>query len=195
MKEKPVIFDTILDDHLTCFKMLDTVKEPIQAAAGMITSALTIGQKILICGNGGSASDAQHFAAEFVGRFTRERSAWPALALTTDTSLLTAVSNDYGFETVFSRQVEALGQTDDVLIGISTSGNSENVIKALHQAKTMGMQTIVLTGGDGGRLAKTADIVVKVPSDVTARIQEAHIFILHFWADTTEAALLANEGS
>jgi len=195
LKERSVIFDKTLDDHLTCFKMLDTVKEPIGAAAGMIISALTIGQKILICGNGGSASDAQHFAAEFVGRFTRERRAWPALALTTDTSLLTAVSNDYGFETVFSRQVEALGQPDDVLIGISTSGNSENVIRAMHQAKTMGMQTIFLTGGEGGTLAKTADISIKVPSDVTARIQEAHIFILHFWADTAEAALLANEGS
>ncbi len=189
------MFDKTLEEHINCFKKLDRLREPIDKAARTIISALMVGQKILICGNGGSASDAQHFAAEIVGRFTRERSGWPALALTTDTSILTAVANDYGFENIFSRQVEALGQPDDVLIGISTSGNSENIIRAVHQAKRMGMQTIALTGEGGGMLDGAADTAVSVPSDVTARIQEAHIFILHFWADATEAALLANEES
>lgn len=188
------MFDKTLDEHLNCFKLLDGLREPIDEAAGTIISALRTGRKILICGNGGSASDAQHFAAEIVGRFTRERSAWPALALTTDTSALTAVANDYGYENVFSRQVEALGKPGDVLIGISTSGNSKNIIKAVHQANTSDLQTIALTGNGGGTLADVADMAVKAPSDVTARIQEVHIFILHFWADTAEAALLAQEG-
>jgi D-sedoheptulose 7-phosphate isomerase len=189
LKETSVMFDKTLDEHLDCFKMLERLRDPITQAAGTIISVLRAGRKILICGNGGSASDAQHFAAEFVGRFTRERNAWPALALNTDTSLLTAVANDYGYDNVFSRQVEALGRPDDVLIGISTSGNSENVIRAMRQANTLGLQTIALTGGGGGTLAGAADIAVRAPSHVTARIQEAHIFILHFWADTAEAAL------
>ena len=195
MNDAPVMFDKTLDEHLHCFKLLGSLRDPIKQAARMIISALMAGRKILICGNGGSASDAQHFAAEIVGRFTRERSAWPALALNTDTSILTAVANDYGYENVFSRQVGALGRQDDVLIGISTSGNSENVIRAVRHATTMGIQTIDLIGSGGGTLAGAADIAVSVPSDVTARIQEAHIFILHFWADTAEAALLAQEGS
>ena len=193
MKEASVTFDKTLDEHLDCFKMLDRLRDPINQAADTLISALRAGRKILICGNGGSASDAQHFAAEFVGRFTRERNAWPALALNTDTSLLTAVANDYGYDNVFSRQVEALGRPDDVLIGISTSGNSENVIRAIRRANTLGLQTIALTGGGGGTLAGATDIAVRVPSHVTARIQEAHIFILHFWADTAEAALLTSE--
>lgn len=195
MKEAPVVFNKILDEHLDCFKMLNGLREPIDEAASTIIAALRAGRKILICGNGGSASDAQHFAAEIVGRFTRERSAWPALALTTDTSTLTAVANDYGYENIFSRQVEALGKPGDLLIGISTSGNSENIIRAVHKANTLGLQTISLTGNGGGTLAESADMAVKAPSDVTARIQEVHIFILHFWADRAEAALLAQEGS
>jgi len=193
LNEASVTFDKTLDEHLDCFKMLDRLRDPINQAADTLISALRAGRKILICGNGGSASDAQHFAAEFVGRFTRERNAWPALALNTDTSLLTAVANDYGYDNVFSRQVEALGRPDDVLIGISTSGNSENVIRAIRRANTLGLQTIALTGGGGGTLAGATDIAVRVPSHVTARIQEAHIFILHFWADTAEAALLTSE--
>jgi D-sedoheptulose 7-phosphate isomerase len=184
------MFTKTLDDLLAFFKRLDQLQEPIILAADKISGALLAGRKILICGNGGSAADAQHFAAEIVGRFTRERSAWPALALTTDTSTLTAVANDYGYENVFSRQVEALGRSDDILIGISTSGNSKNVHRAMQKAGIMGMRTIALTGSMGGILADVADIAVRVPSDVTARIQEAHIFILHFWADTAEAALV-----
>lgn len=189
------MFTKSLDDHLNCFKELASMQEPIDAAAGIIREALVAGRKILVCGNGGSAADAQHFAAEIVGRFTRERSARPAVALTTDTSVLTAVANDYGFDKIFSRQVEALGRPADVLIGISTSGKSENVIKALQQAVKIGMRTIALVGGNGGELTDAADIAVRAPSHVTARIQEAHIFILHFWADAAEAALMADEGA
>jgi len=194
LKEAPAVFDKMLKEHMDCFKTLDELRDPINKAAHTIRSALMAGKKILICGNGGSASDAQHFAAEIVGRFTRERKAWPAIALTTDSSILTAVANDYGYDTIFARQVEGLGQPDDVLIGISTSGNSPNVIKALEQAQKIDMATVALTGNGGGTLADLADMAVKAPSDVTARIQEVHIFILHFWADTAEAALLAQEG-
>ena len=195
MKPATVVLDKTLDEHLTCFKMLDGQRDSIIKAADTIRSALIAGNKILICGNGGSASDAQHFAAEIVGRFTRERKAWPAIALTTDTSILTAVANDYGYDTIFSRQVEGLGQPGDVLIGISTSGNSPNVLKAVEQAQNIGMATIALTGGSGGILSENADTAVIAPSKVTARIQEAHIFILHLWADIAESALEAKEGT
>ena len=141
------MFTQSLDEHLNCFKNLAGMQEPIDAAAGMIRAALVAGRKILVCGNGGSAADAQHFAAEIVGRFTRERSARPAPALTTDASALTALANDYGFHKVFSRQVEALGKPGDVLIGISTSGNSENVIRAVQKAGKMRLQTVALVGG------------------------------------------------
>lgn len=193
MKGASRAFDKALDGHLSCFKTLDSLRDPIEAAVGTIISALKDGRKILVCGNGGSAADAQHFAAEIVGRFTRERQAWPAIALSTDTSILTAVANDYGYDNIFSRQVEGLGQPQDVLIAISTSGHSENVLRAVRQAGPRNMHTIALTGGDGGKLTELADICIQVPSDVTARIQEAHIFILHFWADTAEAALLADK--
>ena len=138
--------------------------------------------KILICGNGGSASDAQHFAAELIGRFEQERSAWPAIALTTDTSILTAVGNDYGFDDVFARQVQGLGRAEDALIGISTSGNSENVIRAVELAKVQGMYTVGLLGKEGGALKPMVDSAIVIADDATARIQEAHIFVLHFWA-------------
>ena len=195
MIEASRIFDKTLDDHISCFKLLDRLREPICQAAANITSALTAGRKILVCGNGGSASDAQHFAAEIVGRFTRERRAWPAIALTTDTSILTAVANDYGYDHIFSRQVQGLGQPGDLLIAISTSGNSENIIRAIRQAKQIGLQTVALAGNTGGALAGQADTAVTVSSAVTARIQEAHIFILHVWADVAEAALKASEES
>jgi D-sedoheptulose 7-phosphate isomerase len=195
LKPAFVVLDKTLDEHLACFKMLDGQRDSIIKAADTIRSALIAGNKILICGNGGSASDAQHFAAEIVGRFTRERKAWPAIALTTDTSILTAVANDYGYDAIFSRQVEGLGQPGDVLIGISTSGNSPNVVKAVEQAQNIGMATIALTGGNGGILSDNVDTAVIAPSKVTARIQEAHIFILHLWADIAESALEANEGT
>jgi D-sedoheptulose 7-phosphate isomerase len=157
----------------------------------MITETIKKGNKILVCGNGGSASDAQHFCAELIGRFERDRKALPAIALTTDSSILTALGNDYGYDTIFSRQLEALGETGDILIGISTSGNSKNVILATEIAKEMKMRTIGLLGNDGGKLASSVDFAVVVPHTVTARIQEAHIFIIHFWAACVEKELFA----
>ncbi len=145
--------------------------------------------KVMFFGNGGSASDSQHLAAEFVGRFKKERKPLPALALTVDTSILTSLANDYGYEVVFARQIEALGQKNDIAFGISTSGKAKNVACALKQAKKMGIFTIALTGGDGGELAKIADISLIVPSAVTARIQEAHITIGHIICDLVENEL------
>ena len=153
------------------------------------------GGKLLICGNGGSASDAQHFAAEIVGRFEKERRAFPAVALSTDTSILTAVGNDYGYDEVFARQVEGLGRPGDILIGISTSGHSDNVVRAVQRAQTMQMPTIGLLGKDGGALKALVERSIVVENDTTARIQEAHIFILHYWAWFIECGLPEGQGS
>ena len=176
-----------LENH---FKVVQDMKKimPEVASAGLrVRTALEKGRKILICGNGGSAADSQHMAAEFVGRFVKERQSLPALALTVDTSLLTAVGNDYGFDCVFSRQVEGLGQEGDVLIAISTSGNSANVVKAVKTAKEKGIYVIALTGENGGILAKGSDLCLAVPSQVTARIQEMHIMIIHMICEIAEA--------
>ena len=145
----------------------------------LMARRLKEGYKVLICGNGGSAADAQHFAAEIVGRFEKERKGYPAIALTTDTSALTAIGNDYGFEHIFSRQVEALGQKGDILIGISTSGNSENVIRATIKAKELGIFTVGFLGKDGGKLKEIVDTAFIVDSDITARIQEVHLTLEH----------------
>lgn len=144
-----------------------------------VINCLRGGGKIIIFGNGGSAADSQHVAAEFVGRFQKDRQALAAIALTTNTSVLTSIANDYGFEFVFSRQIEALGRKKDLAIAISTSGNSENVIKAVQKAKQMKIKTVSFTGGNGGKLAKITDISLIAPSNHTARIQEAHICVLH----------------
>jgi len=145
--------------------------------------------KLLICGNGGSAADAQHFAAELVGRLNYDRSALPAIALTTDSSILTAVSNDYSFDTVFSRQIEALGNSNDTLILISTSGHSQNMINAVNAAKEKKMKTIALLGKDGGTLAGFVDYKIIIPSHNSQRIQEGHITIIHLWCDLIETTL------
>lgn len=145
----------------------------------LIAKRLKLGKKVLICGNGGSAADSQHFAAEIVGRFEKERKGYPAIALTTDTSALTAIGNDYGFDKIFSRQVEALGEKGDILIGISTSGNSKNVIQAVEVAKQIGMFTVGFLGKDGGRLKDLVDKAFIVKSDNTARIQEVHLTLEH----------------
>jgi D-sedoheptulose 7-phosphate isomerase len=145
----------------------------------LMAKRLKMGYKIMICGNGGSAADAQHFAAEIVGRFEKERKGYPAVALTTDTSALTAIGNDYGFEYIFSRQVEALGQKGDILVGISTSGNSKNVIKAVETAKNMGIFTVGFLGKDGGKLKEIVDTAFIVPHSKTARIQEVHLTLEH----------------
>lgn len=166
----------------------------IRECAREITNALAQENKILLCGNGGSAADAQHIAAELVGRFESERRAWPAIALTTDTSALTAVSNDYGFENVFSRQVTGLARPGDVLIGISTSGNSSNVISAVMTARRIGCRIVGLTGASGKRLASLCDAAVLVPSTRTARIQEAHIAVGHIWCELVDK-WLGEEGA
>ncbi len=153
----------------------DIVSKVGELAAG----ALQAGNKILFCGNGGSAADSQHFAAELTGRFVRDRKPLAAIALTTDTSALTSIANDYAFEDVFARQVMALGLKGDVLVGISTSGNSKNIIRAVAEAKAIGMTTVGLLGRDGGQLRALCDHAIVVPSEVTARIQESHVLIGH----------------
>ena len=162
---------------------------PIIHAAEMIIAALKSGHKLFFCGNGGSAADSQHIAAEFVGRFQKERKAWPAIALTTDTSALTALGNEYTFDIVFSRQLQALGQKGDVLIAITTSGNSKNVLEAVKQAKLMGITTIGVTGGKGGQLAPNVDIPIIAASFKTARIQESHLVIFHSICELVENTL------
>ena len=159
----------------------------IVAQAEDMGERLRRGGRILICGNGGSAADAQHLAAELSGRYLKERKALAGIALTTDTSTLTAIGNDYGFDQVFSRQVEALGRPGDLLIGISTSGNSPNVIRAVASAKELGIRTLGLLGRDGGKLAGLMDEALVVPSTVTARIQETHQMIYHFWCEVLDA--------
>jgi len=161
----------------------------IEQAVQEIIRAVKQGGKILIFGNGGSAADSQHMAAEFIGRFQKERRSIPAVAFTTDTSILTALGNDYGFDKVFVRQLEGLGKKGDVAIGISTSGNSVNVIEAVKLAKAMGIKTVSLTGNKGGALAGMTDININVPAAMTARIQESHSCIIHAICELVEEAL------
>jgi D-sedoheptulose 7-phosphate isomerase len=163
--------------------------EVLGQAVGMVVEAFKAGNKVLLFGNGGSAADAQHIAAEFVNRYQIERPPLPAIALTTDTSILTSISNDYGFIDSFSKQVKALGREGDVAIGISTSGTAANVIKAIKAAKEMGLKTISLTGGDGGDLAKLTDIALVVDSPITPRIQEVHITIGHVLCEMVDRML------
>lgn len=158
---------------------VDVLCSKIAQAAEMIIKAYKNGNKLLLCGNGGSAADAQHIAGELVGRFKKERRGLPAVALTTDTSIMTALANDYWYDLLFSRQVEALGQKGDVLIGISTSGNSKNIIRAVEAAKFKGLITVGLLGGDGGELKDLVDLPLVVPGAGSDRVQEVHIFIGH----------------
>jgi len=163
--------------------------DPIQKTAEAVIATLRAGGKVILFGNGGSAADSQHIAAEMVGRFLKERKALPALALTTNTSLLTAIGNDYSFTQTFARQLDAMAEKKDVVIGISTSGKAANVIEAVDLANKKGMTTIALTGGDGGGLAKIAKISIIIPSKVTPRIQEAHITIGHIICQIVEDEL------
>lgn len=175
---------------------VDTLAPEIARAAAVMTECLLADGKILSCGNGGSAADAQHFAAELVGRFERERPELPAIALTTDTSLLTAVANDYSFEQVFAKSVRALGAKGDVLLAISTSGNSGNVIAAIEAAQAREMRVVALTGKDGGRigeLLQSTDVHLCVPHPRTARIQEVHLLMIHCLCDVIDATLLGDE--
>jgi len=174
-------------------QMIDSMTADIIGAAKAIADAFKAGRKILLFGNGGSAADAQHIAAEFMNRFLIERPPLPAIALTTDTSILTSISNDYAFDDVFSKQLKALGRKGDIAMGITTSGSSANVLKALRVAKKMGMITIALLG-DGGKAASLADIALSVPSRNTPRIQEAHIAVGHMLCELTDTILFREVG-
>ena len=165
---------------ISCIQLLQNKEEDIEKLIREVLAAIRRGGKILIAGNGGSAADAQHFAAELVGRFRRERMALPAIALTTDTSILTSVSNDYSYEKVFLRQVQSLGRAEDCLINISTSGNSGNLVSATQEAGRLGIKTLALLGNNGGLLANICDHAVIVPSSITSHIQECHQLIYHF---------------
>ena len=176
-----------LQEHLeTIQKLIDSKLPDIERSGQMICEALASGRKVLLCGNGGSAADAQHIAAELVGCYEKQRRSWPAIALTTDTSALTAVSNDLGYEQVFARQVLGLAQPGDVLIAISTSGKSKNVLRAAEQAREVGCKTIALTGATSDPLAALCDITVAVPSTRTSRIQEVHITVGHLWCEMVD---------
>jgi len=181
--------NTLFAEHVeVANKSSQQISSVIEDACVIITACLKNGNKVLLFGNGGSAGDAQHIAAEFTGRFVKERRSLPAIALTTDTSAITAIGNDYGFERIFERQVEGLAHTGDVLIGISTSGHSPNVIKALDLGRKLGCKTIGLTGRDGGEMNSYCDLNIIVPSNVTARIQEMHILIGHIICTAVDEA-------
>ncbi|MGB0745286.1 MAG: D-sedoheptulose-7-phosphate isomerase [Opitutales bacterium] len=158
----------------------------VETTAKLIVERLQSGSTVFACGNGGSATDSMHLCEELVGRYRGDRVPLPAISLNTDTSVLTCIANDYGFEQIFSRQVEALAKEGDILVGFSTSGNSENIYKALQSASASGVKTILLSGGNGGKIIEIADHSIIVPSDDTARIQEIHTFILHTWLEQVE---------
>jgi len=162
----------------------------IHEAVGKVISSIENGGKLVLCGNGGSASDAMHFAGEIVGRFQRERQAWPAIVLNADPVTMTAISNDYDYNNVFLRQTDAFVMKDDVFLGISTSGNSENIYRAAKKVKERGIYTIGLLGNDGGKIADIIDLPLIVPSNVTARVQESHIVIIHIICELVENALV-----
>jgi D-sedoheptulose 7-phosphate isomerase len=179
-----------LAGHLRVAQALpDACADALESAAREVVACLRSGGKLVAMGNGGSAADAQHLVAELVGRFRAERAPLPALALTTDPSIVTALANDYGFEDVFARQVRAHVRPGDVVVGLSTSGNSENVLRGLAAAREQGARTIALLGGTGGRLRGRADVELRVPSDDTARIQEGHITLLHVLCELVDHAL------
>ncbi len=179
-----------IEEHIaTIHKVLEFCVPKLEESANLIINGFSKGKKVLAAGNGGSAADAQHFVAEFVGRFRKERRGFPAIALTVDPSVVTAWTNDYHFDTLFERQVDTHGKEGDVFVGITTSGNSPNIIKALHKAKQKGLGTIALLGKDGGKAKGLADVEIIVPSNNTPRIQEAHIMFLHIICEIVDDAL------
>lgn len=178
-----------LDEHLRLMQILGTLDAAVGQAGQRLAAALAGGGKIMFCGNGGSAADSQHLASELTGRFIKDRRPLAGLALTTDSSALTCIGNDYSFDDVFARQVQGLGRTGDALVAISTSGNSANVLRAVEAAKAMGIYTLGLLGRDGGRLAALCDDSLIVPHTITARIQEAHLLIGHTLCGLIEAEL------
>lgn len=189
-----IIRKRLQDSIDTKLKILADVslQEEISGLADAMIYSLRDGRKLVICGNGGSASDALHFAGEIVGRFQKDRNPWPAVVLNSDIATMTAIANDYGYEDVFARQAKAHVNEGDIFIGISTSGNSDNVLRAEIAAKSKGAVTAALLGNDGGKIGKEVDYPVIVPSNVTARIQESHITIIHILCEITEQALAGN---
>jgi D-sedoheptulose 7-phosphate isomerase len=183
------LFNTNLEEHLSVFASLGNLASTVEQSAQKIAESLSTGGKLMLCGNGGSAADSQHIAAEFTGRFIKDRPPLAAMALSTDSSALTCIANDYSFDEVFSRQVQGLGRAGDCLLVISTSGNSKNVIRAVEIARTLGIFSIGLLGRDGGYLKSFCDLSIIVESPTTARIQEAHIFIGHIICGAVEQAL------
>jgi D-sedoheptulose 7-phosphate isomerase len=178
-------------EHREAIDATEAMADRIVAAAEIVASALASGGQVLFCGNGGSAADAQHLAAEFVGRYLKDRRPWPALALSTNTSAVTAIGNDYGFGDIFARQVAAHGRPGDVLVAISTSGASENCLRAVGAARTAGMRVVVMTGRGGGELASDCDVHLDVPHPATPRIQECHVLMGHIICGLVEEALCA----
>ncbi|MDP2929428.1 MAG: D-sedoheptulose 7-phosphate isomerase [Candidatus Omnitrophota bacterium] len=190
---RKVIENHIKDSIAAKDELLKLQVVNIESAAKAIIESLKAGKKLLVFGNGGSASDSQHMAAELVGRFKMERKGLPAIALTANTSILTAIANDYGYDVVFSRQIEALGVAGDVALGISTSGNSKNVIEAFRKAHALGMKTIALSGSDGGSMKREVDISIIVATKDTPRIQESHIMIAHIICALVEDGMFGNK--
>jgi D-sedoheptulose 7-phosphate isomerase len=187
-------FERTIQEHLRVMESLRDLTPTLERIAAIMSQAILDGKKILWCGNGGSAGDSQHLAAELVGRFGRERRALPSIALSTNTSILTAIGNDYGYEQVFRRQVEALCVPGDVLVGISTSGNSRNVCLGLEAARECGARTVAFTGRGGGAMAGIAELALEIPSNETPRVQEGHILCGHMLCDFIENCI-ANESS
>ena len=186
------LIKTRIQDGIDIKKTLledDNLLEKISSLADVVTETIKNGHKLVLCGNGGSASDSLHFAGEIVGRFQKERSAWPAIALNADVATMTAIANDHGYDDVFARQAEGYVNAGDLFIGVSTSGNSENVYRAAHVAKNKGAMTVALLGKDGGKIGKQVDIPVIVPCQVTARVQECHIMIIHIICEILENRL------
>jgi D-sedoheptulose 7-phosphate isomerase len=181
------LLKSAIAQHQAMFSQLETLIPTVHTVAETLRACLARGGKILLMGNGGSAADSQHIAAEIVGRYKKERRGLAAIALTTDTSILTSVGNDYGYDYIFARQIEALCRPEDVVIGITTSGNSANVVKAIIEANSIGATTIGLTGGTGGKLKELCNYNLIMPSNDTPRIQEAHIFIGHSLCELLEA--------
>ena len=171
------------------FQALELQAQTIEVVADKLILCIKSGRKVIFCGNGGSAADAQHFAAEFMGRYMRDRQPLPSMSLTVDTSALTAIANDYGYEHVFSRQLTGIGQSGDALVGMSTSGNSENVIRAFEVAKKLGIVTVAMTGEDGGKLAQISDFTIRAPSTRVNEIQEMHVVIGHMLCGFVEEAV------
>ena len=192
---KNLIIEKLGNSVATLQKVMadDALLSEVVAAAEVTGKALLAGRKLMVAGNGGSAADSQHLVAEFVSRFTVDRPAMRAIALTTDTSILTAIGNDYSYDNVFERQIEALGQAGDVFLGISTSGSSKNVLKALHLSRKLGITTIGFSGGDGGKMPPLCDYNVIIPSEITANIQESHLALEHIFCHLVEIAYFGAE--